>query len=313
MGEINGPVLTGRRSLLLGMAALAAAALSGCGGPAQDVPPPGSTPATPPPAPPLPADVATPAPSVASAAGTPTAEPARPAPPSKEQIVSEFSGRRPQQWGLHVSGVVNGSAAKQVALTFDACGGSGGSGCDQKLLGTLRALNIPATLFVNQRWIEANQALTRELGSDPLFELANHGFLHRPLSVNGRSAYGIAGTADVGQVYDELMGNQSVLQGMTGGPARFFRPGTAFYDEVAAAITRRVGLLPVNFTVNGDAGATFPAATVAAEVGRVVPGDIVISHFNKPGSGTAAGYAQVLPRLLGQGITFAKLGSVLPL
>ena len=50
---------------------------------------------------------------------------------------------------------------------------------------------------------------------------------------------------------------------------------------------------------------------MAAEVGKARNGDIVIAHFNKPGSGTAAGLAQALPRLLGQGATFAKLGDVL--
>ncbi|WP_354217021.1 polysaccharide deacetylase family protein [Arthrobacter sp. UYCo732] len=158
-----------------------------------------------------------------------------------------------------------------------------------------------------------NPALTAELARDPLFELANHGFLHRPLSVSGKSAYGIAGTADISQVYDEVMGNQAVLQDIIGHVPGFFRPGTAYFDDVAAAITRRLGLLPVNFTINGDGGATFAPSTVAAEVGKARNGDIVIAHFNKPGSATAAGLAQALPRLLGQGATFGKLGAVLPL
>lgn len=70
-------------------------------------------------------------------------------------------------------------------------------------------------------------------------------------------------------------------------------------------------MLPVNFTVNGDGGATFSAATVAAEVGRVVPGDIVISHFNRPAAGTASGYSRALPQLLDRGVTFTRLGDVL--
>jgi peptidoglycan/xylan/chitin deacetylase (PgdA/CDA1 family) len=204
------------------------------------------------------------------------------------------------------------SSARDIALTLDACGGPGGAGCDQQLLSTLRKLNVPATLFLNERWVQANPALTAELAADPLFELANHGFLHRPLSVSGKSAYGIAGTADIGQVYDEVMGNQAVLQDITGHLPGFFRPGTAYYDDVAAAIARRLGVIPVNFTINGDGGATFAASTVAAEVGKARNGDIVIAHLNRPGSGTAPGLAQALPRLLAQGASFAKLGTVLP-
>ncbi|WP_426986017.1 polysaccharide deacetylase family protein [Pseudarthrobacter sp. Y6] len=309
MGATGVPRLTVRRSLLFGMAGLAAAALSGCMTSSDAAP--AAEPFTPASA--APVDQATPAPSRTVAADTPTEQPPRPFPPTKQQIIAEFGARKPQEWGLQVRGVVNKSAAGHIALTFDACGGPGGAGCDQQLLSTLRKLNVPATLFVNERWIQTNPALTAELAHDPLFELANHGFLHRPLSVNGKSAYGIGGTADLGQVYDEVMGNQRVLQEITGHLPGFFRPGTAYYDEIAAAVTRRLGLLPVNFTINGDAGATFPPSTVAAEVGKSRGGDIVIAHFNKPGSGTAGGFARALPRLLGQGATFAKLGAVLPL
>ncbi|VXB35080.1 hypothetical protein ARTHRO9V_150011 [Arthrobacter sp. 9V] len=86
------------------------------------------------------------------------------------------------------------------------------------------------------------------MAADPLFELANHGTAHLPLSVNGRAAYGIQGTATIAAAYDELMGNQGILQELTGHPARFFRPGTAYYDDVAVEMTRKLGILPVNFT-----------------------------------------------------------------
>ncbi|MEO8282708.1 MAG: polysaccharide deacetylase family protein [Pseudarthrobacter sp.] len=307
MRDIQGPELPGRRSLLLGMAGLASVALAGCMATAGAAQEEGlSTPEAP-----IPVDPAAAAPSRTAPAGAPSAEPYRPTPPSKQQIVAEFGSRKPREWGLQVTGTVGKSAARDIALTLDACGGPGGTGCDQQLLTTLRKLNVPATLFLNERWIQANPALTTDLARDPLFELANHGFLHRPLSVSGNSAYGIAGTTDLGQVYDEVMGNQAVLQGVTGHVPGFFRPGTAYYDEVAAAITRRLGVVPVNFSINGDGGATFAPSTVAAEVGKARNGDIVIAHFNKPGSGTAAGLAQALPRLLGQGATFAKLGDVL--
>lgn len=295
--------LPGRRSLLLAAAGLAAAGLGAC---AQQ---PDATPA------PRPAPVSTP---VAEAAGHhPVVPQTRPAPPSKSQIVAEFSGRKPVEWGLGVTGVVTKTASTHAVLTFDACGGPLGTDCDQRLLKTLRRLNIPATLFVNGRWIKANPGLAAELAADPLFELGNHGFRHQPLSVGGRSAYGIAGTSNVGEVYDEIMGNQEVMEQLFGKAPRFFRPGTAYYDDVAASITHALGLVPVNFTVNGDGGATFPAPTVAAEVGKIGAGQgagqVVISHFNQPAGGTAEGYERALPRLLDRGVTFARLGDTLPL
>lgn len=330
MGDSTRRPLAGRRSVLLGMAGLASAALAACAdlgagdgpsassarpvGPSTEPPVPGTSPGTPPgtgPATAPPSIAARSSEQAAAALASPTASQS-PIVPDKQQVIAEFAGRQPREWGLHITGVVNKSSSQHVALTLDACGGPGGTGCDHALLDTLRALNIPATLFINSRWIHANPALSAELAADPLFELANHGTLHLPLSVNGKSAYGIAGTASVSAAYDELMGNQAIMAELTGKAPRFFRPGTAFYDDVAAAMTHRLGMLPVNFTVNGDGGATYPAATVATEMGRVVPGDIVISHFNRPASGTAGGYASALPRLVDRGVTFGRLGDVLP-
>ncbi|MDI3195049.1 polysaccharide deacetylase family protein [Pseudarthrobacter sp. AL07] len=232
--------------------------------------------------------------------------------PSKAQLVTEFEGRRPAEWGLAVTGVVTRSPGSHTVLTFDACGGPGGSGVDQELLATLRRLNIPATLFVNARWIQSNRQVAAELAHDPLFELANHGWQHRPLSVTGKSAYGIPGTRNVADVYDELTGCADVFREVTGHRPRFFRSGTAYFDEVAAAVSRRLGMLPVNFSINADAGATLAPAAVASAVATARPGDIVIAHFNKPGGGTAAGFRQALPQLKGGGTRFARLGDVLP-
>ncbi|MCT9868079.1 polysaccharide deacetylase family protein [Paenarthrobacter aurescens] len=315
MGDSKRRPLAGRRSVLLGMAGFASAALAACADGTQvDRPSAGAQsmhqrtgPATPPPS------IAARSSEQAAAALAPATPSRPPAVPDKQQLLAEFAGRQPKEWGLHISGVVNKSTSHSVALTFDACGGPGGTGCDHKLLQTLRKLSVPATLFINSRWIHANPSLSAELAADPLFELANHGTAHLPLSVSGKSAYGIAGTASAAAAYDELMGNHAVMQGLVGTAPRFFRPGTAFYDDVAVEMTRRLGMLPVNFTVNGDGGATYPAATVAAEVGRVASGDIVISHFNRPAAGTAEGYARALPGLLDRGVTFGSLADVLPL
>lgn len=226
--------------------------------------------------------------------------------------MAEFAGRHPSEWGLAVTGVVTRSAAQPVVLTLDACGGPGGAGVDQELLGLLRQLAVPATLFVNARWVQANLGLATELGHDPLFELANHGWAHRPLSVVGKSAYRIPGTGSVAEAYDELTGCLELLRAASGVEPRFFRSGTAHLDEVAAGMTRRLGMLPVNFSVNADGGATLGPGAVAAALAGVRPGDIVIAHFNKPGSGTGPGFRRALPQLLAGGTTFARLGDVLP-
>lgn len=233
--------------------------------------------------------------------------PARPPLPALEQIEGRFAGRVPAMWGLAVPGVVTRCSVASVALTFDACGGPGGAGYDSRLIAALRKYRVPATLFLNSRWIAANPGAAAELAADPLFELADHGTAHRPLSVTGRAAYGIPGTSSVAAVYQEILSNRAHLEGLTRAPGPWYRPGTAYYDDVAADVVRAVGLVPVNFSVNGDGGATFSPAQVATEVGRARAGDIVISHMNHPGAGTARGYEAALPRLIGMGISFTTL------
>lgn len=108
------------------------------------------------------------------------------------------------------------------------------------------------------------------------------------------------------------MTSQSVLADITGATPRFFRPGTAYFDEVSADIVRAVGLIPVNFSINGDGGATLPAASVYQQFTAATAGDIVIAHANRPGSGTAAGVAEALPVLSSKGAVFLRLSDAPP-
>ncbi|MBC3840461.1 polysaccharide deacetylase family protein [Streptacidiphilus sp. 4-A2] len=233
--------------------------------------------------------------------------------PSRARTVARYAGVEPHAWGMSVPGVTTGlpGGRELLALTFDACGGPGGSGYDAGLIGFLRATRVPATLFLNARWIAANPARFGQLAADPLFEIANHGTAHRPLSVTGRAAYGITGTRDAGEVYDEVEGTATGLTRLLGHRPRFFRSGTAHYDDVATRIVADLGHRVAGFTVNGDAGATLTAAQVRAQVESAPPGAIVIAHMNHPGHGTADGIAAAVPPLLASGRRFVRLSDVL--
>jgi peptidoglycan/xylan/chitin deacetylase (PgdA/CDA1 family) len=233
-------------------------------------------------------------------------DPAQPDPePGEEEPLPE-----PTEWGMRVSGVRTRLATDEpvVALTFDACGGPGGSGYDAALIEGLLEAGVPATLFVNARWARSNPDRLRWLAAEPRFELANHGTHHRPLSVTGRGAYGIAGTASREEVLAEVAGCQELLTQATGSPPRHFRSGTAHYDEVAVRLVQDQGLEVVNFDVLGDAGATYTAAEVTAALLTATAGSIVLLHMNQPGSGTARGVLDAIPRLRDRGLAFTTLG-----
>jgi peptidoglycan/xylan/chitin deacetylase (PgdA/CDA1 family) len=241
----------------------------------------------------------------------PAAAPAVPL--TRAEAVARYAHLAPRTWGFGGPGVVRDLAAagRVIALTFDACGGPGGHGYDRALVTFLRRRDVPATLFVNSRWIDENPAVFRQLADEPLFELANHGTRHLPLSVTGRSAYGIPGTRDAGQVYDEVAGNQAKLSGLLGAPPRFFRAGTAYSDDVAARIVAAMAVRLVTFSVNGDGGATFTPGQVARTVSAAPAGSVVLCHLNHPAGGTAAGIAAAVPRLQAAGYRFARLSDQL--
>lgn len=218
----------------------------------------------------------------------------------------DYDGAAPTHFGLSMPGIVETvpavPGARTIALTFDACGGA----YDHALIDVLREHEVPATLFLAQPWIEAHPEITRELVRDELFQIENHGTRHLPLSVTGASAYGIHGTASPEEAIAEIAGNQEVLRGF-GVESRWFRSGTAHYDDVAVRIARDGGVRIAGFAVNGDYGAQAGAHAVTSQIVSTPDGGIVLAHMNHPGSGTAAGVRHAVEQLRGTGVRFVTL------
>lgn len=232
----------------------------------------------------------------------------------KQRLVSRYGNLAPTQWGENVSGVKSRirTRDKVIALTFDACGSAKGMGYDSRLIAFLEQEQVPATLFINARWIGPNRAVFDRLAANPLFEIANHGFRHRPASVTGRSVYGIAGTSGVAELVDEIELNARNLAELTGKRPRFYRSGTAYYDEVAVQVAEALGQQVAGFSVLGDAGATWSGEKVRHALLAAAPGAVVILHMNHPAGGTASGVMAAVPELKRRGFRFVRL-SELPL
>lgn len=238
-----------------------------------------------------------------------TAAPAEDIQALTTRINQEFLGKVPKQWGETVTGVRThlATSEKTLALTLDACGSPNGKGVDQKLLDFLIREKIPATLFINARWIDANPTLFKQLAANPLFEIANHGMWHKPASINGRSVYGIDGTKNVTELIQEIELNARQTEGITGKRTRYYRSGTAYYDEYAVQVAQQLGHEVIGFSILGDAGATFSAAQVKTALLSAKAGDIIIAHMNHPEAGTGAGILAAVPELQKRGFKFVKL------
>ncbi len=227
--------------------------------------------------------------------------PPPPPPPDLKQLVDET----PEQWGEIVRGVRTGldTEEKKIALTLDACGGS----YDRELLEYLDRHRVPATLFVSGFWLNNHGETLAKLADNPLFEIANHGLRHRPCSVTGKSALEIEGTTSVGEAHREIEENARRIEAITGERTRFYRSGTAHYDEVCTTIAAETGHQVVGFDIVGDYGASFNAAQVRDALFEVEPGSIIVLHMNRPDGGTAEGVRKALPTLREMGYEFVPL------
>jgi peptidoglycan/xylan/chitin deacetylase (PgdA/CDA1 family) len=206
---------------------------------------------------------------------------------TKEGILSIFAHRVPKEWG---------ERGKGVKTTLDTT-----------LIQYLEREKIAATLFFSGRWIDANPEISKKLTDHPLFEIENHGFNHKPCSAIGRSAYGIAGTKSVEEIFNEMEWNALKIQTLTGRKPKYYRPGTAYCDEICVEIANALGFEVVTFSVRGDAGATYSKKQVKEALWNAPPSSIILMHMNHPESETAEGLIEALPELKKRGFRFAKL------
>ena len=228
---------------------------------------------------------------------------------TKEWIISTFTGRAPRKWGEMVRGVKTRLNTKQkvLALTLDACGGPRGLGYDAKLIQCLEIEKISATLFISGRWLDANSEIFKKLLENPLFEIQNHGLNHKPCSTIGRSAYGIEGTKGVGEIYDEIELNALKILNLSGRKPKYYRPAAAYCDEICVEIANVLGYEVVNFSVLGDAGATYSKRRVKEALSKALPSSIILLHMNHPEGETAEGVIAAIPELKKRVFRFVKL------
>ena len=220
----------------------------------------------------------------------------------------QYRNFQPTQWSETTDRVRTriDTNEKILALTMDACGSKTDS-LDEELIDFLIQNKIPATMFITGRWMDKYPEKFNRLASNPLFEIENHGIAHRPASLTGQSIYGINGTKNAGELYDEVVLNANKMEKSTGRRPIFFRSGTAYYDEGATQMIEDLGFQSIGFAVLGDKGATYTADEVEQAFLTAQPGDIIICHMNHPEKETGKGLMRVLPKLKALGFRFVLL------
>ncbi len=195
-------------------------------------------------------------------------------------------------------------AVREVALTFDACSGA----VDRRILDALLETRAKATIFVTQRWIRRNPEALATLKAHPdQFEIENHGARHVPIVTDARSVFGLAAAGTIQAVRAEIGEGAAAVETATGGRPRWFRGATARYSRDALDEISAEGFRVAGFSLNGDMGASLPAAVAERRIAAARSGDVVIAHINQPARNSGEGVAAAIRALAAAGVRFVRL------
>ncbi|CAM5480153.1 Polysaccharide deacetylase OS=Streptomyces alboniger OX=132473 GN=CP975_28100 PE=4 SV=1 [Streptomyces alboniger] len=203
---------------------------------------------------------------------------------------------------------------RTVALTFDAdmtagqgARAAGGERFDNPaLVATLRRLKVPSTFFMTGRWAEEYPAEARDIGRDPLFEVANHSYSHHAFT---GGCYGLP-TVPAARMRADM--ERAFEAFRTAGVERsvpYFRFPGGCYDQRALRALAPGGVTAVQWdVVSGDAFATDPAAVARQVLEGVRPGSVVVMHCTRSAApATERALRTIVPELRKRGYRFVRV------
>jgi peptidoglycan-N-acetylglucosamine deacetylase len=217
-------------------------------------------------------------------AGPPPLKPLPPLQPVSAEVIS-----RPQGPG------------RRVALTFDACSTLDRSFYDDRVTRALIRTNTPATLFISGRWAETHLRQMRVLSANPLFEIANHSYMHPHMTEVPEE-----------RRREELLWTQQILLSLTGRLPRFFRPPYGEVDAALAAEAAASGLRTVEYDFpSGDPDKHITRERLVAWVlAKARPGSVVVMHMNRRGWHTAEALPEIVAGLRARGFVLSQVGEM---
>ena len=255
-----------------------------------------------------------------TACGAPDApHAARPAPSATSAAPSRPPTLAPGPAGL-TPVFKNGprTQGRTVALTFDAdmtadegTRAARGERFDNpELIATLRALKVPATVFMTGRWADEYPTQARSIGRDPLFEVANHSYSHYSFTGDCYGLPTVSGDrmrSDVERAYSAFR-RAGVPDAMP-----YFRFPGGCYDRQALKALAATGVTAVQWdVVSGDAFATDADAVARQVLEGVRPGSVVVMHCTRSAAPvTERAVRTIVPELRRKGFRFVKVSELI--
>ncbi len=207
---------------------------------------------------------------------------------------------------------------KVVALTFDADmtadqgprAARGEHFDNPQLIASLRKWKVPSTVFMTGRWAEEYPDQARSIGTDPLFEIANHSYSHHAFS---SPCYGLptvgpkAMKADVDRAFAAFRTAGAV------NVVPYFRFPGGCYDDRALRSLAPAKVTAVQWdVVSGDAFATDADAVAEQVLAGVRPGSLVVMHCTRSAAPTTEkALRRVVPELRKRGYRFVRVSDLI--
>ncbi|NDZ61783.1 polysaccharide deacetylase family protein [Streptomyces anulatus] len=253
-------------------------------------------------------------------AGASTSGASAPAAPKKPPTMAPGpAGRTPVfERRPTAGGAADRSAEKVVALTFDADmtadqgprAASGERFDNPELVALLRRLKVPSTVFMTGRWAEEYPAQAKAIGTDPMFEIANHSYSHYAFS---SPCYGLPVVGRAAMAREVERAFSAFWKAGARNVVPYFRFPGGCYDDTALR-----ALAPANVTavqwdvVSGDAFATDADAVAEQVLDGVRPGSLVVMHCTRSAApATEAAVRRIVPELRERGFRFVKVSELM--
>ncbi|MFE5870826.1 polysaccharide deacetylase family protein [Streptomyces roseifaciens] len=208
--------------------------------------------------------------------------------------------------------------AKRVALTFDADmtadqdkrAARGEPFDNPQLITTLRRLKAPATVFMTGKWAEQYPDQARSIGSDPLFEVADHSYSHHAFST---PCYGLPAVARGTARQDVERAFAAFRKAGVERIVPYFRFPGGCYDE---AVLREIAPAKVTAVqwdvVSGDAFAKKAGPVADQVLAQVKPGSVVVMHCTRSAApATEEAIRRIVPELRARGYELVRVSDLI--
>ncbi|MFF3753352.1 polysaccharide deacetylase family protein [Streptomyces sp. NPDC002018] len=210
------------------------------------------------------------------------------------------------------------AAGKTVALTFDAdmTADQGTRAADGEqfdnpaLISLLRRLDVPSTVFMTGRWAEEYPSQAKEIGRDPLFEVANHSYSHYAFTGD---CYGLPTIGRQKMAEDVRRAFTAFRAAGARNVVPYFRFPGGCYDDAALRALAPAKVTAVQWdVVSGDAFATDADAVAEQVLKDVKPGSLVVMHCTRSAAPvTEEAVGKIVPELRKRGYRFVKVSDLM--